>query len=172
MSNNIVKFSLNRCTAVEKLAEDRLLSVCRFQDGFTTAEVAIEVKMPDLNIVAVEGSFAHDYFPTVENLQERLDKVVGVRVGSGMLKIIKGLLGEDENLDQLVYMIEECCHGVILSLTRKVLLKAPDDEAGKFAFYSKMVQKSVRLYDRCAGFAKGTPLVAELEAAQAKEGGQ
>lgn len=171
MSNNIPKFTLNRCTAVEKLAADRLRSVCRLQDSLTTAEVAIEVKMPDLEIVAVSGSYRHDYQPPVADLQARLDKVVGVRVGSGMLKIIKGLLGEEENLNQLVYMVEECCHGVILSLTRKVLLKAPDDAAGKAEFYAEMVQKSIRLYDRCAAFAKGTPLVAALEAKQA-EGGQ
>ncbi|MEA1921416.1 MAG: hypothetical protein U9N63_02050 [Pseudomonadota bacterium] len=164
MSNNILNFSMNRSTSVEKIDADRLRSVCRLFDSLTDAEIAIEVKMPDLEIISISGHFHHDYLDEIKNLNERLQKVIGVRVGSGMLKIIKGLLGEDENLEQLVYMVEECCHGVILSLTRKVLLKAPDDEAGKFAFYSKMVKKSIRLYDRCAGFAKGTPLVAELEA--------
>ena len=164
MSNNILNFSMNRCTSVEKIDAARLRSVCRLRDGFTDAEVAIEVKMPDLEIVTISGRLQHAYNDEVEDLDERLQKVIGVRVGSGMLKIIKGLMGEDGNLEQLVYMVEECCHGVILTLTKKVLFKAPDDEAGKFAFYSKMVKKSIRLYDRCAGFAKGTPLVAELEA--------
>jgi hypothetical protein len=34
-----------------------------------------------------------------------------------------------------------------------------------------MVKKSIRLYDRCAAFAKGSPLVAELEAEQ-RAGGE
>ncbi len=169
MSNNILKFSMNRSTSVEKINATCLRSVCRLQDSFTDAEVAIEVKMPDLEIVAISGHLQHVYNDEVKNLDERLQKVIGIRVGSGMLKIIKGLMGEDKNLEQLVYMVEECCHGVILTLTKKVLLKAPDDEAGKFAFYSNMVKKNIRLYDRCAGFAKGTPLVAELEA---EEGGE
>ena len=155
---------MNRSTSVENVNENDLLSVCRIRDTFTDAEVRIVVKMPDMEIAEISGHFRHAYLDEVDGLDERLQKVLGVRVGTGMLKIIKGLLGEDENCDQLVYMVEECCHGVILTLTKKVLLKAPDDEAGKFAFYSNMVKKSIRLYDRCAGFAKGTPLVAELEA--------
>lgn len=164
MSSNILKFSMNRCTSVEKIDAARLRSVCRLRDSLTDAEVVIEVKMPDLEIISISGHFRHAYIAELTNLNEHLQKVIGVRVGSGMLKIIKGLMGEDEKLEQLAYMVEECCHGVILSLTKKVLLKAPDDEAGKFTFYSEMVKKSIRLYDRCAGFAKGTPLVAALEA--------
>jgi hypothetical protein len=154
---------------VEKIDADRLRSVCRLRDSLTDAEVAIEVKMPDLDIISISGHFRHAYSAEFKKLNEHLQKVIGVRVGSGMLKIIKGLMGDDENLEQLAYMVEECCHGVILGLTKKVLLKAPDDEAGKFDFYSKMVKKSIRLYDRCAGFAKGTQLVAELEAERSGE---
>ena len=164
MSNNILNFSMNRSTSVEKINATDLRSVCRLRDSLTDAEVTFEVKMPDMEISAISGHFRHAYLAEVKDLNARLQKVVGVRVGSGMLKIIKGLMGEEENLEQLVYMIEECCHGVILMLTKNVLLKAPDDEVGRVAFYSKMVKKSIRLYDRCAAFAKGTPLVAELEA--------
>ena len=167
MSNNILNFAMNRSTSVEKINAADLRSVCRLRDSLTDAEIVIEVKMPDMEISAISGHFRHAYFAEIEDLDERLQKVIGVRVGSGMLKIIKGLLGEDENLEQLVYMVEECCHGVILTLTKKVLVKAPDDEAGKVFFYSGMVKKSIRLYDRCAAFAKGTPLVAELEAESA-----
>ena len=99
----------------------------------------------------------------IQDLDWWLGNLINVPVGSGMLKIIKGLLGESEQVHQLTYMVEEACHGVILSLTKKVLLKAPDDVDGKMAFYSDMVQKSIRLYDRCAAFAKGSPLVTEYE---------
>jgi hypothetical protein len=163
MANNILKFSMNRCTSVEKADGNSLVSVCRLRDTVTDAEVRITVQLPGLEIRAAEGFFRHSYLDAVEDLDERLQRVVSVRVGSGMLKIIKGLLGEEENLEQLVYMVEECCHGVIISLTRKVLIKAPDDEAGKFLFYSDMVKNSIRLYDRCAAFAKGTELVRDFE---------
>ncbi|MBN2333701.1 MAG: hypothetical protein JXO49_09540 [Deltaproteobacteria bacterium] len=171
MSNNILIFSMNRNTSVEKINDQMLESVCRLTDTVTNAEIRIRVKMPDLEISAIDGFFHHTYFEPVDNLQARLQHVVGTRVGAGMLKIIKGLIGSDDNLEQVVYMVEECCHGIILSLTRKVLLKAPDDEPGKVRFYSDMVQNSIRLYDRCAAFAKGGPLVRELEAAAEKTTG-
>ncbi|SMC78850.1 hypothetical protein SAMN02746065_11058 [Desulfocicer vacuolatum DSM 3385] len=170
MSNNILKFAMNRNTSVEKINGGNLRSVCRLRDTFTDAEVVIEVKMPDMEICAISGYFRHAGWGEIEDLDRRLQAVMGVRVAAGMLKIIKGLMGEEEKIQQIVYMVEECCHGVILTLTRKVLLKAPDDEAGKVSFYSNMVKKSIRLYDRCAAFAKGTPLVAELEAEKAKGG--
>ncbi|MCK5680595.1 hypothetical protein KAI46_07285 [bacterium] len=171
MANNILKFSLNRSTNVEKLADGNLLSVCRLRDSFSDAEIRMVVKMPDLEIAEISGNFRHAYLDEVEVLNDLLQKLLGVRVGAGMLKIIKGLLGSAENLDQITYMVEEACHGVILHLTKKVLLKAPDDEAGQQIFYSKMVKKSIRLYDRCAAFAKGSPLVAELEA-EKRAGGE
>ncbi len=171
MADNILKFSLNRATNVEKLDDGNLLSVCHLRDTFTEAEIRMVVKMPELEIAEISGHFRHIYLDGIDNLDDSLKKVLGVRVGAGMLKIIKGLLGEAENLDQIVYMVEECCHGVILHLTKKVLLKAPDDPAGRQEFYSEMVKKSIRLYDRCAAFAKGSPLVASLEAEKRAGGG-
>ena len=170
MSNNILKFAMNRNTSVEKIDGSNLRSVCRLRDTLTDAEVIIEVKMPDMEIAAISGHFRHAYWGEIEDLDQRLQAVIGVRVAAGMLKIIKGLMGEEEKIQQIVYMVEECCHGVILTLTRKVLLKAPDDEPGKVSFYSDMVKKSIRLYDRCAAFAKGTPLVYELEAEKGEGG--
>ena len=163
MANNILTFSMNRCTSVEQVDDNRLKSVCHLKDCMTTAEVTIVVQMPDLEIKSVTGGFQHAYHEPVDDLDGKLKKLEGVRVGSGMLKIIKGLLGDADNLKQLVYMVEECCHGVILTLTKKVLIKAPDDEVGKFEFYSRMVEKNIRLYDRCAAFAKGSPLVENYE---------
>ncbi|MFH1157055.1 MAG: hypothetical protein V1793_24935 [Pseudomonadota bacterium] len=163
MSNNILKFSMNRSTSVERIDGNRLVSVCRLRDLFTDAEIRLTVQMPDLEIREARGYFNHAWQEPIADLDTLLQNLINVRVGAGMLKIIKGLLGESEQVHQLTYMVEEACHGVILSLTKKVLLKAPDDEAGKMAFYSDMVQKSIRLYDRCAAFAKGSPLVQEYE---------
>lgn len=169
MANNILKFSLNRCTSIEPAGPGLLRSTCRLQDTLTRAEVSLTVGTPGLEIRSARGFFEHAYLDPVEDLEERLQRVVGVRVGSGMRKIVRGLVGDAENLEQVVYLLEECCDGVILSLTRKVLSQAPDDEAGKVEFYSQMVQESIRLYDRCAAFGKGTPLVRALEATQQGE---
>lgn len=165
MSDNILKFSMNRCTSVEPVDETTLKSVCRLTDTFTSACVEILVRLPDLEIVAVQGQFHHEW-RQLSDPNEVLQKVLGVRVGSGMLKIIKGLMGDAEDLDQLTYMVEECCHGIILALTRDILIKAPVNQEGKLEFFSKMVRDNIRLYNRCAAFAPGTRLTQGIEPPQ------
>ena len=163
MSNNILDFSMNRCTSVDAVDSTHLKSVCSLRDSFTNAQVTLVVSMPDLTLESISGHFHHSWLKQSDTLDPVFQGLVNTRVGPGMLKIIKGLIGDKEHHRELVYMVEECCHGVILFLTKKVLKKAPDDEKGKYDFYSNMVMDSIRLYDRCAAFAKGTPLVERYE---------
>lgn len=163
MADNILYFSMNRCTSVEQPDDNTLISTCRLQDTLSSGSVALTIKLPDLNIQAAEGRYRHAVTGEIPDTAERLEKLKGVRVGAGMLKIIKGLIGESGDLGQLVYMVEEACHGVILTLTKKILVHAPDDEAGKYDFYANMVKDNIRLYNRCAAFAEGTRLVAGLK---------
>jgi len=172
MAANIPLFSLQRTTWVEPLAADRLLSVCRLRDEQTVAEVRLTAALPGLEILELGAEFEFARLRPPADLKERLARLVGVRVGSGMLKIIPGLIGPEEGCRQPIYMVEECCHGIILSLTRKVLLAAPDDPEGRFTFYSGLVEKSIRLYDRCAAYAAGTPLVAAYEAGLRRSQGE
>ena len=162
MSDNILKFSMNRCTSVEQVDENTLKSVCRLDDTFTRASVEILVRLPDLEIVDASGWFQHEWHE-VSDIDDVLRKVLGIRVGSGMLKIIKGLVGEGENLAQLTYMLEECCHGIILALTKDILIHCPTDEQGKLGFFAKMAKDNIRLYNRCAAFAPGSRLTEGIE---------
>ena len=162
MSENILKFSMNRCTTVEAMDESTLKSVCRLNDTFTSASVEILVRLPDLEIINATGRFRHERHE-LPDPNDALRKVLGVRIGSGMLKIIKGLMGERENPAQLTTMVEECCHGIILALTKDILSRAPRDEEGKLEFFSNMVRDNIRLYNRCAAFAPGSRLVEGLE---------
>jgi hypothetical protein len=166
MSENILKFSLNRCTTVERLEDKTLRSVCRFRDNFTCASVEITARLPDLEIVSARAEFHHEWLK-VPDSDEVLRKLTGVRIGPGMLKIIKGLLGEKEEFRQIAYMVEECCHAVIISLTKDFLEQAPaNDEEGKLEFFSKMVRENIRLYNRCAAFAPGSRLAEAIEPAK------
>jgi hypothetical protein len=46
---HLLEFSRNRCTSVEKIAEDTLRSTCRLQDNLMDAWVQIEVRLPELS---------------------------------------------------------------------------------------------------------------------------
>jgi len=159
---NLIDFSRNRDTSVEHVDEETLRARCFLRDTLMEAEVEILVKLPDLNITEARGRIVRDE-RGIEVPLEDLGKAVGVRVGPGMAKILSGLIGEDFPCPQLIFMIEECCHGVILYFTKDELAQAPDDLEGARDFFAQMLRKSIRLYNRCAAFAPGSSITEGIE---------
>ncbi|HUU80012.1 MAG TPA: hypothetical protein VMW90_01080 [Acidobacteriota bacterium] len=160
---NLLFFSRNRCTNVEQIDEKTMRSSCHLQDTFTDAYVEILVKLPDLEITEVKAEVRR--CPQNVNPIEidSLQKAVGVRIGPSMQKILKGLIGVTEDSKQLAFMVEECCHGIILCFTKDELQKAPKDKENTKEFYTNMVKENTRLYNRCAAFAAGSSLVEGIE---------
>ena len=171
MPPNIIRFSRNRCTSVEPIDEYTLRSTCRLQDTLTDACVEIRVRLPDLEIASARAEFLRSPQEECIRTGGALDKVVGVRIGAGMLKIIQGLIGEGTACKQLAFMVEECCHGVILSMTRDQLNVAPVGTEVPVAFYTEMVRQNIRLYNRCAAFAPGSSMVEGIEPPQTEGDG-
>jgi hypothetical protein len=159
----ILKFQRNRCTSVNRMDETSLLSSCHLQDTLTDACVEITVRLPDLEITDVRGEVRRTWQEECKNADDALKKILGVRIGPGMLKIIKGLMVEATDCGQLAFMVEECCHGVILAFTKDELLRAPEEETAQKDFYANMVKQNIRLYNRCAAFAPGSSLVEGIE---------
>jgi hypothetical protein len=83
-----------------------------------------------------------------------------------MQKIFEGLLGGASSCGQLLFMLEECCHGVILSFTKGTVQKFPEDEEQAIKFLAEDVKKHIRLYNRCAAFAPGSRIVEGIEPPQ------
>jgi hypothetical protein len=160
---DILSFSRNRCTSVEIIDDQTIKSSCHLQDTLTEAFVEITAQLPDLEITAAKGEVRRTHREECLDSTEFLQKVIGVRIGPGMLEITKGLLGENTKCKELIFMVQECCHGVILSLTKDILLKTPEDQEGKTKFFSEMVRNNIRLYNRCAAFAAGSRLVEGIE---------
>ncbi len=156
-------FSRNRRTQVEKIDDTTLRADCTLQDTLTDAFLEITAKLPDLVITSIDGQVRRSPRKVCAEGSENLQKAVGVRIGAGMTEIINGTLRQTVGCEELIFMLEECCHAVILSLTKDVLAKAPADAAGKHDFFCKMVQNNVRLYNRCAAFAPGSSLVEGIE---------
>ena len=158
---NLLRYSRNRCTGVEQIDETTLKSTCRLHDTLTDATVEITVRLPDLEITGVTADVRRTYQEKCRDAFKALEKVIGVRIGAGMLKIIKGLVGEETDCGQLIFMVEECCHGVILTFTKETLIATPRPTEVKEAskVYREMVKKNPRLYNRCAAFAPGSAMV-------------
>ena len=158
-----LSFTRNRSTSVEQIDAQTLRSTCRLQDTLTDATVTIEVKLPDLEIIAAQGRFKRTCRQGCSDIAGALPKVIGVRIGSGMLKIIRGLIGEATSCQELAFMIEECCHGVILAFTKDTLVAVPETEPEKTAFFAQMVKDNIRLYNRCAAFREGSSIVEGID---------
>ncbi|MEW5724794.1 MAG: hypothetical protein AB1896_16905 [Thermodesulfobacteriota bacterium] len=161
----ILSFARNRCTTVHQSADRTLESVCRLQDTLTEAEVRLTVALPDLDITAASGRVHWSRRLKPGDVSDLLVPLVGVRIGQGLLKIIKGLLGEKVDR-QISFMVEECCQAVILAFTRETLAQVDRETASSLEFFRDMVRNNIRLYGRCAAFAEGSRLVEGLEPPQ------
>jgi len=159
----ILCFSRNRNTSVEQVDETTMRASCRLQDTLTDARVEILVKMPDLEIIDIEGNVDRSPGKVDQRMVQSLQRVKGVRIGPGMKKIIKGILGESRIEKQLCFMVLECCDGVILIFSKEVLQKAPRERLEEIAFFEEMVRNNPRLYNSCAALAPGSPLVEGIE---------
>lgn len=156
---HLIHFSRSRCTTVEESSNSLMTSTCRLTDNLLDARIQIKASLPELEIVELNCRLDQCRIPGRKAAEERLQSLLGVRIGPGMLKIIKGLLGDALLNKELAFMAEECCQGVILSLTKETLVNAPLEPADSRDFFSAMVQKNVRLYNRCAAFADGSSLL-------------
>lgn len=159
----ILEFSRNRCTSVNQVDEHTMKAVCRLQDTLMDAFVAITVRLPDLEITAVEAEIFRNLKKKDRDNLDPIKKIVGVRIGPGLLKIIKGLINGTGDCRQLTFMVEECCQTVILAFTKEQMLDVPSDIEEAKLYYHDMVEKNMNLYNRCAAFAKGSSLVEGLE---------
>ena len=160
---DIACFTRNRCTTVEMVDEQTTRSTCRVQDTSMEAWVEILVKSPNLDIAEGGGEIRRSSEGDRKDLSGDLQPVIGARVGPGIKKIIRGLIGDGPFVETLAALLDECCNGVIMSFTRDVLLLAPKDPAGEKDFFSNMVRANPRLYNSCAALSANSPLMEALE---------
>ena len=159
----ILSYSRNRSTSVEQIDDETLIATCTLHDTLTEAFVRLHIRFPELKILRAEGEFIRSGRDDCIHVAEALGKIKGVRIGAGMKKIIRGLVGEVSTCRELPFLVEEACHGVILAFTKDALALAPREEALSTDFFKAMVKENIRLYDRCAAFAPGSPLVEGLD---------
>jgi len=127
------------------------------------AFVEILVKLPALELAEVRAEVYRSEKPIPPDEIKSLGKAVGIHIGPGLVKIMKGLVGDSENLGELLNMLDECCQGIILSFTKDALAKAPEDRGKAKEYYAQLVKENVRLYDSCIAFVPGSPLVEGIE---------
>ena len=160
---DILCFSRNRLTTVEQVDDQTMKASCRLQDPLIEAVVEIEIKLPDLEITAADGKIGRSVRRMEIDAAQVLQKAIGVRVGPGLKKILKGVMGTSALDKQLTFMVGECCNGVILSFTKEVLAQAPKDRYAEKDYFKNILRSNPRMYKSCAAFSPGSPLVEGFE---------
>lgn len=154
----------NKVVEVESRPNGDLVVSWRLSDDLLKAEVRLIVQLPELEIIEAEARMERLVPLSLRDASDKIKKVEGVSIGSGLRKILAGLLGETAGNSFLMDAVLECSNAVILHFTR------PAVEAGesitnpeeKLAMTREMVKSNPRLIRSCISFQDDSPIMKGL----------
>jgi hypothetical protein len=170
-----IAFMRNKVVEVEPRADGGLDVYWRLSDDLMDLEITMTFEVPDLEIAAAGARVRRSVFDAGIDAGEAIRKVEGVRVGPGLRKIVRGLLGGEAGSVEMTEGVLECCNAVILHFTLPGIQMgeqykdAPEEE--QMAFSRAMIAANPRLLRSCVAFADDSPIVQGLGLAK-EEGGK
>jgi hypothetical protein len=131
----ILDYQMNSQTTVETLEQGLWQVIARNEDNLFGAEVLLHIQVPALNIKKAEFKILRDELGLLPDITTASDKLEGVRVGPGMTKIIRGLIGNEVGSPRLADLVLEAMEMLINAMTVPELRKATlmAGESGTFA---------------------------------------
>ena len=162
-----VAFMRNKLVEAEPLGEDAVAVHWRLTDDLVDVEMSLTFALPDLEITAAAAEVRRSLFRDGTDAETALGKAVGVRIGPGLRKIVRGLVGGPGGNIDLTEGILECCNAVILHFTLpgieagEVYRDAPEEQ--RIAHMREMVKANPRLPRSCIAFADDSPIMAGLD---------
>ncbi|MBW2367697.1 MAG: DUF2889 domain-containing protein [Deltaproteobacteria bacterium] len=160
-----LKFLRNKVIEVTPRPEGDFVVSWRLTDDLFKVEVQLIVAPPDLEITEADAVFERYVPASWRDAAEKIKKIEGVSIGSGLRKITAGLLGGEQGCPMLVDAVLECCNAVILYFTRPniELGESITDPDQKTAALREMIQSNPRLVRSCISFQDDSPIMKELQ---------
>jgi hypothetical protein len=158
-----IRFLRNKVVEVEPQPDGSLAVSWRLTDDLLKADITMTVQPPDLEITEAEAELGRLVPRAWSTAPELIKKIEGVRVGSGLRKIVKGLLEGPRGCPILAQAVLESANAVILHYTRPGLQageRLADDE--KLNFLKNLVRNSPRLVRSCVAFQDDSPIMKGL----------
>ena len=159
VDNRILNYTKNIHAGAENMDNGNTIARVRVDDTFLSAELEIEVKIPDLKIVSIQGRIIRSFAEECKNNAEILKRAIGMRVGAGVTRLVKETIGGPNGCNVFSDMILEGCNAVIMGFTVDELdkqLAAETDEA--FGQVLKdMLENNPRVAS-CIAFTEGNDL--------------
>ena len=110
-----IRFLRNKVVEVEPQPDGSIAVSWRLTDDLLKAEVNINVQLPDLEIVEAEAKLERLVPEAWSSAPGLIKKIEGVRIGSGLRKIVAGLLGGPQGCPVLVQAVLESANAVIFA---------------------------------------------------------
>jgi len=158
-------FMRNKVVEVEPLSEGALSVSWRLVDSLTEAEIRLKFQAPDLEIKEAEARMERFPHPECSEAPGLIQKVIGIRVGPGLRKIVQGVMGGSCGCAELTEGVLECCNAVILHFTiPQIQANEKGTEEERRMRYQEMLRTNPRLVRSCVAFADDSPLMEGLKA--------
>ncbi|MBT3226740.1 MAG: DUF2889 domain-containing protein [Deltaproteobacteria bacterium] len=159
-----LRFLRNKVVEVETHSEGILVVSWQLTDDLQKAEVNLLFQLPQLEILEAKASIDRFVPQSCQSASELIKKVEGISVGSGMRKIVAGLLGGPDGCSLLEEAVLESANAVILNFTRPgiEIAESMTDDDEKLKLFQEMVKSSPRLVRSCISFQDDSPIMKEL----------
>jgi hypothetical protein len=158
-----IRFLRNKVVEVEPQPDGNMAVSWRLTDDLLRVEVNLRVQPPDLEILEAEAQLDRLVPRAWSSAPELIKKIEGVRIGSGLRKIVQGMLGGSQGCPLLVQAVLESSNAVILHFTRPVLQTGEGLEADdKLNFLRDMIKNNPRLVRSCVAFQDDSPIMRGL----------
>jgi hypothetical protein len=119
----ILDFQSNHLTTVERVEPTLWRIAARADDNLFSGEVLLDVKLPALDILHASLNVKRDILGLPRDFSVPEEKLVGVRVGPGMTKIVRGLVGGEEGSERMAELLLEAMEMLVNALTAPELRK-------------------------------------------------
>jgi hypothetical protein len=158
-----VSFLRTKTATVEAVSGDELETVWRLADDLADLELRMRFKLPDLEITSSGATVHRHTHPGYASAADAVGKVKGVRIASGLRKIVTGLMGAEPGADELVEGVLESCNAVILHFTLpQIRFGETMTDEEKLAANRRLVEQNPRMLGSCVVWQPGSPLLEVL----------
>lgn len=120
----ILDHQMHSLTTVQMLEQGLWRIHGRINDDLASCEVVLDVMVPALDIRKAVLKVNRDELGVFPDVAPLAEKLVGVRVGPGMTKIVRGLVGAQGGSPRMAEMVLEAMEMLINGLTVPELRKA------------------------------------------------
>ena len=160
----VLSYTRNKYATTTDLEDGSLLVRAALEDAFFAGTVEMEVSVPELDIISIRGKIERAFNSECQEAVSLLQKAVGLHIGTGIIKVVNGLIGSPSGCPMLADLILECTDEVVLRFTLpSIRERQSKNEQEQIEAYGGLIRQNPRLIGSCIAFAKDSPLLKGLE---------